>query len=70
MGLEGFDGNEVLTKVDYNTHGAKIAEHQPMSTGGAPGAWNGVPASISPYTTRYSGIDLLGRTGTKTVHRS
>jgi RHS repeat-associated protein len=66
-GVEGFDGNEVISKVDYNARGAKIAEHQPVSTGLLAGAWNGTAAS--PFMTQYSGFDALGRAGTKTVIR-
>jgi len=67
-GVEGFDGKEILTKVDYNARGAKVAEHQPISTGLPPGSWDG--ALASSFMTQYSGIDVLGRAGTKTVMRS
>lgn len=69
-GVEGFDRKEVITKVDYNTRGAKIAEHEPQSTGAVPGAWNGTQAQVSPYGPQYSNIDALGQVGTKTVVRS
>src|SRR4029077_15994134 len=67
-GVGGFDGKEILTKVDYNARGAKVAEHQPISTGLPPGSWNG--AFASNFMIQYSGIDVLGRPGTKTVMRS
>ena len=67
-GVEGFDGKEVVTTVDFNARGAKIAEHQPISTGVAAGSWNGTLAS--PYMTQYAGIDALGRVTTKTVVRT
>src|SRR3954471_18409364 len=67
-GVEGFDGKEIITKIDYNARGAKIAEHEPVSTGGAPGAWN--VSFASPYMSQFSGIDVLGRATTKTIVRS
>jgi len=67
-GVVGFDGNEVITTVDYNARGAKVAEHQPISTGAGAGSWNGTQAS--PYMTQYSGIDPLGRVTMKTVVRT
>jgi RHS repeat-associated protein len=69
-GVEGFDGREVITVVGYNSRGAKIAEYQPWKNSSAPwlpGAWDGL--SVSPYVTRYSGIDTLGRVGRKDVTR-
>ena len=56
-GAEGFDGFEVITRIDYNERGAKITEYQPWASGSAAGAWNGTGASL--YLTRYSNIDAL-----------
>ncbi len=69
-GTEGFDGVEVLTKVDYNSRGIKIAEYQPSKNPapGTPGSWDG--ASASPYSSQYSRIDALGRVRRKTVLRA
>ena len=33
--FEGFDGFEVITKIDYNERGAKITEYQPWASGSA-----------------------------------
>jgi hypothetical protein len=60
-GVEGFDGKEVLTKIDYNARGAKIAEHQPVSTGAAPGAWDAASSAAAGTATR--------KTGRATCHR-
>ena len=67
-GAEGFDGLEIISKIDYNARGAKIADYPPMQTTVTPGQWDGVTASS--YPTRYTLIDALGRPGTKSVERN
>jgi Fe-S cluster assembly scaffold protein SufB len=66
-GTEGFDGKEIVSRIDYNERGIKVAEYPPKSTAAVPGMWDGVTSSA--YPTRYSDIDLLGRPLTKTVLR-
>ena len=66
-GVEGFDGHEVIVKTEYNERGLKITDYPPFETSVGPGDWDG---SVSPYPTRYSGFDALGRAATKTVVRN
>src|SRR5262249_30268694 len=67
-GIEAFDGNEIVTKVRFNQRGVKISQFEPWKAPTLPGQWDG--SSGSAFTTQYSGIDVFGRTGTKTVTRS
>ena len=66
-GVEGFYGHEVIVKTEYNERGLKITDYPPFETSVGPGDWDG---SVSPYPTRYSGFDALGRAATKTVVRN
>jgi Salmonella virulence plasmid 65kDa B protein/FG-GAP-like repeat len=52
-GTEGFDGHEIIAKIDYNERGIKVAEYPPLNTLGTPGQWDG--ATASAYPTKYSG---------------
>jgi RHS repeat-associated protein len=65
--VEGFNGNEVLAKVDFNARGQVTAEHVPLDLGAALGSWNGTTASL--FMTTHEGFDARGRPGTKTVFR-
>ena len=66
-GTEGFDGLEIITRVDYNERGRTVAEYSSFHTPTGPGRWDG--ASSSPYRISYSRLDSLGRPRTKLVLR-
>jgi RHS repeat-associated protein len=70
QGVQGFDGNEIVSQIAYNARGAKVTEYPPASTGAGPGSWSGSPSiSVAAYATTYSGIDALGRVLTKAATR-
>jgi RHS repeat-associated protein len=76
-GTQDMLGHEVISKVDYNERGLKLATHEPLSTsgvltatgaGGVFGSWDG--ATSSQWTTQYSKFDVFGRVGQKIVARN
>jgi RHS repeat-associated protein len=67
QGVEGFDGNEIITRADFNARGQKIVEYPPATSGASAGSWTG--SFGSSYTTSHV-FDVVGRETSKTVLRN